>query len=163
MKIRECTIGEYHTWLDFYLTWNCMKHQQVYIFDFDVQVYKIWKITNYSYARRYTFDLCIYIHCQALIFYFKISLIYWVFFFTLSTSYTMGPIRFISASSELIFYPQYGLFPILKHYEWLEQELIVRECHRSWFLLLLFLILLVYALIVDLIILLCSPHHNFCF
>ncbi|BFZ07355.1 hypothetical protein BsWGS_10394 [Bradybaena similaris] len=39
-------------------------------------------------------------------------------------SFTMGPVRFISLSTELIFFPQYGLVPIVEHYKWLERELI---------------------------------------
>ncbi|KAH9504726.1 Acid phosphatase type 7 [Bulinus truncatus] len=38
-------------------------------------------------------------------------------------SFKMGPIRFISVATELIFYPQYGLVPIVEHYKWLENEL----------------------------------------
>ncbi|CAG5135736.1 unnamed protein product [Candidula unifasciata] len=38
-------------------------------------------------------------------------------------SFTMGPIRFISLSTELIFFLQYGLVPIVEQYKWLEREL----------------------------------------
>ncbi|XP_059155026.1 acid phosphatase type 7-like isoform X2 [Physella acuta] len=38
-------------------------------------------------------------------------------------SFTMGPVRFIAVSTEFIFFPQYGLIPIVEHYKWLENEL----------------------------------------
>jgi hypothetical protein len=38
-------------------------------------------------------------------------------------SFNMGPIHFISLSTELIFFPQYGLVPVVEQYKWLENDL----------------------------------------
>ncbi|RUS75262.1 hypothetical protein EGW08_016977 [Elysia chlorotica] len=38
-------------------------------------------------------------------------------------SFTMGPVRFISLATELWFFPEYGLAPIVEQYLWLENTL----------------------------------------
>ncbi|XP_005108444.1 acid phosphatase type 7 [Aplysia californica] len=38
-------------------------------------------------------------------------------------SFNMGPVHFISLSTELLFYVQYGLVPIVEQYKWLERDL----------------------------------------
>ncbi|GFO35532.1 purple acid phosphatase [Plakobranchus ocellatus] len=38
-------------------------------------------------------------------------------------SFTIGPVRFLSLATELIFFPQYGLVPIVEQYKWLKRTL----------------------------------------
>lgn len=38
-------------------------------------------------------------------------------------SFDMGPIHFISFSSEYYYFLQYGIRPLVEQFEWLEQDL----------------------------------------
>ena len=38
-------------------------------------------------------------------------------------SFNMGPVHFVSIATELWFYVQYGLVPIVEQYKWLERDL----------------------------------------
>jgi hypothetical protein len=46
-------------------------------------------------------------------------------------SFNMGPVHFISISTEVYYFLEYGLKLVTKQYAWLEQELKVWHCNLS--------------------------------
>jgi len=40
-------------------------------------------------------------------------------------SYNVGPIHFISFSTEFYYFLEYGIKPVIKQYEWLKNDLMV--------------------------------------